>query len=95
LAGRLLFYPASLSYAAEESASWELAHTCRVYSAVALVTLAHQPLFLKDRFCSFFRFYKSQYYFLNAIFNIFVCFDIPKMVYEQFYVTELEEMCSK
>jgi hypothetical protein len=35
------------------------------------------------------------YYFLNFIFNIFVCFDIPKIIYEQFYVRELEEMCSK
>ncbi len=35
------------------------------------------------------------YYFLNVIYNIFVCFDIPKIIYEQFYVRELKEMCSK
>ena len=48
-----------------------------------------------DRFCSFFRFYKSQYYFLNAIFYTFFCFDTPKMGCEHFYARELEEMCSK
>jgi len=48
-----------------------------------------------DRFRSFFRFYKSQYYFLNVIFYEFFYFDISKMFCEQFYVREWEEMYSK
>ena len=38
------------------------------------------------RFRSFFRFYKSQYYVRNIIFYNFFCFDIPKIIYEQFSV---------
>jgi hypothetical protein len=47
------------------------------------------------RFRSFFRFYKSQYYVRNIIFYNFFCFDIPKIIYEQFSVRGWEEMCSK
>ena len=66
---------------------WAGRNACATFFAI--------PSLCLDRFCSFFRFYKSQYYFLNAIFYIFFCFDIPKMGYEQFYERELEEMCSK
>jgi len=47
------------------------------------------------QFRSFFRFYKSQYYVRNIIFYNFFCFDIPKIIYEQFSVRGWEEMCSK
>ena len=48
-----------------------------------------------DRFRSFFHFSKSQYYFLNVIFYVFFCFDIPKMFRERFCMREWEEMYSK
>jgi hypothetical protein len=68
-------------------------HTCRQNCLrKTFLTISSQCL---DRFRSFFRFYKSQYYFLNVIFYEFFYFDISKMFCEQFYVREWEEMYSK
>ena len=66
---------------------WTGRNACATFFAVSSLCL--------DRFCSFFRFSKSQYAFLKVIFYDFFCFDIHKKFYEQLYVREREEMCRK
>ncbi len=66
---------------------WSGRNACATFFAVSSLCL--------HRFCSFFRFSKSQYAFLKVIFYDFFCFDIHKKFYEQLYVREREEMCRK